>query len=383
MKDNLFARTLKKMGIYQEGKMDISFFSFVIILLAIGLVMLFSASYAYCYAQFGDSYKFIVRQAAFAVVGVIAMLILSRINCDFYRKLSVIIYGISVVLLVLVLALPPMQAGMEHKRWLVIGSFSFQPSEIGKFAIILLFSHLIAKYNKRMGELKFVATLIGLLGLVCGLVVVETHLSATVLMLFIGIVLMIVGGLAVKYMVGGFIAAGTAVALIVITGLVGYAASRFQYWLDPWADATGAGYQTIQSLLAIGSGGLLGRGIGQSRQKYSWLPEPHNDFIFSIVCEELGLIGAMVIVILFCLLVWRGFTIAMHSPSKYKSLMAVGLTFQVALQAALNIMVVTNTIPNTGISLPFFSYGGTALVILLAEMGIVLSISRSANLEKV
>lgn len=383
MKDNLFARVLKKMGIYQEGKLDIGFFSLVIILLSIGLVMLFSASYAYCYAQFGDSYKFIVRQAIFAVIGVALMLFLSRIDCKVYRKFSLFIYILAVAMLVLVLALPPMQEGMEHKRWLVIGSFSFQPSEIGKFAIILLFSHLIAKYNKRMDNFKFVLCLVLLLGLVCGLVVVETHLSATVLMLLIGIILMIVGGLAVKYIIGGAIAAAGAVVLIVITGLVKYAASRFQYWLDPWADATGAGYQTIQSLLAIGSGGLFGRGIGQSRQKYSWLPEPHNDFIFSIVCEELGLIGAMIIIILFCLLVWRGFSIAMHSPSKYSSLMAVGLTFQVALQAALNIMVVTNTIPNTGISLPFFSYGGTALVILLAEMGIVLSISRSANLEKV
>ncbi|MBE6728815.1 MAG: putative lipid II flippase FtsW [Ruminococcaceae bacterium] len=363
--------------------MDIGFLSLVLILLSVGLVMLFSASYAYCYAQYGDSYHFIVRQAIFAVAGVLIMLFVSRIDCNILRKFSPFIYIISVIMLVLVLALPPMQEGMEHKRWLVIGSFSFQPSEIAKFSIILLFSHLIARNHKRMGDIRFIGFLILLLALVCGLVVVETHLSATVLMLVIGIVLMIVGGMAVKYIIGGGIIAAVGVALIVITGLVDYAASRFQYWIDPWADATGKGYQTIQSLLAIGSGGLLGRGIGQSRQKYSWLPEPHNDFIFSIVCEELGLIGALAIIILFCLLVWRGFNIAMHSPSKYSSLMAVGLTFQVALQAALNMMVVTNTIPNTGISLPFFSYGGTALLILLAEMGIVLSISRSANLEKV
>lgn len=383
MKDNLLAKVLKKMGIYQEGKLDIQFLSFVLILLSIGIVMLFSASYAYCYAQYGNSYHFIIRQAIFAVIGVIVMLVLSRIDCRVYRKFSVVLYIISAIMLAVVLALPPMQEGMEHKRWLVIGSFSFQPSEIAKFAIILLFSHLIAKNYKRMGELKFIAILLFLLAVICGLVVVETHLSATILILLIGVVLMIVGGMAVKYIVGGVIAAVGGVAVIVVTGLVKYAMSRFQYWLDPWADATGKGYQTIQSLLAIGSGGLLGRGIGQSRQKYSWLPEPHNDFIFSIVCEELGLIGALVIIALFCALVWRGFKIAMHSPDKYSSLMAVGLTFQVALQAALNIMVVTNTIPNTGISLPFFSYGGTALLILLAEMGIVLSISRSSSLEKV
>ncbi|MBQ9919370.1 MAG: FtsW/RodA/SpoVE family cell cycle protein, partial [Clostridia bacterium] len=170
--------------------------------------------------------------------------------------------------------------------------------------------------------------------------------------------------------------------LMITTGIVGYGSDRFKYWLDPWADARGKGYQTIQSLLAIGSGGLLGRGFGLSRQKYLWEPEPHNDFIFAIVCEELGLIGAMVIILLFCALVWRGFMIAMRATDKFGTLMAVGLTFQVGLQAILNILVVTNTIPNTGISLPFFSYGGTALILLMAQMGIVLSISRSSNIEK-
>ena len=383
MREGLYAKLLKKMGIYREGKLDFGFLSLVLILLSIGLVMLFSASYAYSYARFDNSYHFIVRQAIFAVVGIVAMFALSRIDVKVYRKLAVPIYVVAIVLLVLVLALPPMVEGMEHKRWLVLGPITFQPSEIAKFAIIALFSHLIAKYHKLMSNFKFVITLLFILAVVCGLVVVETHLSATVLILFIGVVLMIVGGLAIRYIVMGAGVAVTAVVLFVVTGLVDYASSRFTYWLDPWSDAAGKGYQTIQSLLAIGSGGLLGRGIGQSRQKYSWLPEPHNDFIFAIVSEELGLIGAMIIVILFCLLIWRGFVIAMHSPDKFSSLMAVGLSFQVALQAALNIMVVTNTIPNTGISLPFFSYGGTALLILMAEMGIVLSISRSCNNKKV
>ena len=383
MREGLYCKLLKKMGIYREGKLDFGFLSLILILLSIGLVMLFSASYAYSYARFGNSYHFIVRQVVFAVVGVVVMFALSRIDVKVYRKLAVPIYIIAIILLVLVLALPPMKEGMDHKRWLVLGPITFQPSEIAKFAIITLFSHLIAKYHKLMSNFKFVITLLFILAVVCGLVVVETHLSATILILFIGVVLMIVGGLAVKYIIMGLGVGVTAVFLFVVTGLVEYASSRFTYWLDPWSDAAGKGYQTIQSLLAIGSGGLLGRGIGQSRQKYSWLPEPHNDFIFAIVSEELGLIGAMIIVILFCLLIWRGFVIAMHSPDKFSSLMSVGLSFQVALQAALNIMVVTNTIPNTGISLPFFSYGGTALIILLAEMGIVLSISRSANLEKV
>ena len=383
MREGLYAKLLKKMGIFREGKLDMGFLSLVLVLLSIGLVMLFSASYAYSYARFNNSYHFIIRQAIFAVVGVVIMFALSRVDVKVYRKMAIPLYVISIALLVLVLALPPMVEGMDHKRWLVLGPITFQPSEIAKFAIITLFAHLIAKYHKRMDKFKFVMTLLLLLAGVCGLVVIETHLSATILILFIGVVLMIVGGLAVKYIVMGAGVAVGAVILVVVTGVVDYASSRFTYWLDPWADASGSGYQTIQSLLAIGSGGLLGRGIGQSRQKYSWLPEPHNDFIFAIVSEELGLIGAMIIVILFCLLIWRGFVIAMHSPDKFSSLMAVGLSFQVALQAALNIMVVTNTIPNTGISLPFFSYGGTALIILLAEMGVVLSISRSANLEKV
>ena len=383
MREGLYAKLLKKMGIYREGKLDMGFLSLVLVLLSIGLVMLFSASYAYSYARFNNSYHFIIRQAIFAVVGVVIMFALSRVDVKVYRKMAIPLYVVSIALLVLVLALPPMVEGMDHKRWLVLGPITFQPSEIAKFAIITLFAHLIAKYHKRMDKFKFVMTLLLLLAGVCGLVVIETHLSATILILLIGVVLMIVGGLAVKYIVMGAGVAVGAVILVVVTGVVDYASSRFTYWLDPWADASGSGYQTIQSLLAIGSGGLLGRGIGQSRQKYSWLPEPHNDFIFAIVSEELGLIGAMIIVILFCLLIWRGFVIAMHSPDKFSSLMAVGLSFQVALQAALNIMVVTNTIPNTGISLPFFSYGGTALIILLAEMGVVLSISRSANLEKV
>ena len=171
-------------------------------------------------------------------------------------------------------------------------------------------------------------------------------------------------------------------ALLIVSGVINYGSDRLKYWRDPWLDPVGKGFQTIQSLLAIGSGGIMGRGIGQSRQKYLWLPEPHNDFIFAIVCEELGLVGAMVVVLLFALLVWRGFTIAMRAPDKFGSLLAIGLTFQVGLQAMLNIFVVTNTIPNTGISLPFFSYGGTSLVLLLAEMGIVLSVSRGSNIDK-
>ena len=372
----------KSFSFKQEGKLDITFLSLVLILLSIGLVMLFSASYAYSYTYFGNSYKFISRQAIFAVIGVALMLIISRIDYHILKKFSWIIYIFTIGLLVAVLLLPPMSDELNVKRWIAIGSFSFQPSEIAKFAIIVIFAAWLSANGEKIKKFKYVVWMVFLLGAVCALVVSEPHLSATVLIFAIGIVLLIVGGIQKRWIFAGAGLGVSGLLFLVFSGIISYGSDRIKFWLDPWADPSGSGYQTIQSLLAIGSGGLLGRGIGQSRQKYLWVPEPHNDFIFSIVCEELGLIGAMVIIVLFCALVWRGFTIAMRSKDKFGTLLAIGLTFQVGLQAILNILVITNTIPNTGISLPFFSYGGTALVILLAEMGVVLSVSRSSSIEK-
>ena len=375
-------KTEKKNRILLSGKLDVSFLSFVMILLTIGLVMLFSASYAYSYEYYNNSYRFILKQAALGGVGVIAMLVISKIDYHILRKFSWIVYAITFVMLVVLLMIPPMVKGMNVKRWMIIGPINFQPSEIAKFAIVLLFSSLIAANYKQMRDFKFVAIMILILGVTCGLVAAEPHLSATILIFLIGIVIMVIGGLQMRYIIGGALLGAGGVAFAIMTNLISYGSDRIKYWFDPWLDAKGKGFQTIQSLLAIGSGGILGRGIGQSRQKYLWVPEPHNDFIFSIVCEELGLIGAIVIIVLFALLVWRGFVIAMRAPDRFGSLLAIGLTFQVGLQAMLNIWVVTNTIPNTGISLPFFSYGGTSLLILLAEMGIVLSVSRTSNIEK-
>lgn len=375
----------KKDGFIQNGKLDITFLSFVLILLTVGLVMLFSASYAYSYEHYGTSYKFIVKQSFFAVGGIVAMLMFSKVDYHIWRKFSWLIYFVTLGFLVFLLISPPMVSGMSVKRWFAVGPLSFQPSEIAKFAIVILFSTLITANQKLMSSWKFIVFLFILLGITCGLVMLEPHLSATLLIAAIGVVLIYVGGLNRKVVIGGIIIAAVGIAVVIVTqstGFISYGADRIKYWLDPWADATGEGFQTIQSLLAIGSGGVLGRGIGMSRQKYLWVPEPHNDFIFSIVCEELGLIGAVIIILLFALLVWRGFTIAMRASDKFGSMLAIGLTFQVGLQAMLNIWVVTNTIPNTGISLPFFSYGGTSLLILLAEMGIVLSVSRGANIEK-
>jgi cell division protein FtsW len=372
----------RKSSAIQRGKFDITFFALVLILQTIGLVMLFSASYAYSYEHFGNSYKFISRQALFAFVGIFIMFVVSYIDYHLLKKIAWMFFVSIIIVLFILLVMPPMLKGTDVKRWFVIGGFSFQPSELAKLAIVILFASLISANFKQIRDLKFIGVLISILIGTCALIALEPHLSATILVFAIGIVLLIIGGLPKRYIFGGIGAGVGCVILVVVTGLISYAGDRLAYWLDPWSDASGKGFQTIQSLLAIGSGGILGRGIGNSRQKYLWVPEPHNDFIFSIVCEELGLVGAVIIIILFCLLIWRGFYIAMHSPDKFGSLLAVGLTCQVGLQAMLNIWVVTNTIPNTGISLPFFSYGGTSLIILLAEMGVVLSVSRSASIEK-
>ncbi len=368
--------------IFIGGKMDLTFLFLLLIILTVGLVMLFSASYIYADTHYNNSYYFITKQATFAVVGVILMLLVSKIDYHFIRKFAIPFYLLMVVFLIIMLILPPMVAGTSVKRWFSIGPINFQPSELAKFAVILMLAHLISANQKLMKTFKFGIIFLGLVvGVVCVLVLLEPHLSATILIFLIGAVMIIVGGVKLRYVFFclGAVATG---AVIVLSGVISYAQDRITYWLDPWSAPTGEGYQTIQSLLSIGSGGWLGRGLGQSRQKYLWVPEPHNDFIFAIVCEELGFIGAMIIIILFCLLMWRGFVIAMKAPDKFGSLMALGLTFQVGLQMALNVLVVTNTIPNTGISLPFFSYGGTSLIILLVEMGIILSISRSCNTEK-
>ena len=366
-------------GIFISGKMDLTFFFLLMIILLTGLVMLFSASYVFAYTNYGNNYYFIAKQAIFAVGGVLLMLLVSRIDYHILRKLAVPFYLVMVIFLTVMLILPPMVAGSGVKRWFSVGPINFQPSEFAKFAVILLLAHLIAANQKLMKSFKFgFLFLLSLVGVVCVLVVLEPHLSATILIFIIGIVMMFVGGTKLSHLsIIGIIGAGGVAALL--SGVIKYAEDRITFWLDPWAAPRGEGYQTIQSLLAVGTGGLWGKGLGQSRQKYLWVPEPHNDFIFSIVCEELGLIGALIIILLFCFLMWRGFVIAMRAPDKFGSLLALGLTFQVGLQMALNVLVVTNTIPNTGISLPFFSYGGTSLVILLLEMGVILSISRMSN----
>ncbi len=364
-----------------RGNIDVTFLVLVLLLLTFGLVMMFSASYAYAYYRMDDSFYYIKRQLLFAVGGLGVMIFLAYFDYRWWRKLALPVFAASILMLVVVLFMPERNGA---KRWIELGPLTFQPSEIAKFAVILMFASMVALYGEKMRSFRYgILPFAAVLGAVAALMVLEPHLSGTILILSIGAVMMFVGGTDLKWFLLLLCVLVAAVGIVVlIPGVIEYAQSRFQYWLDPFSDAQGKGFQTIQSLLAIGSGGFMGLGLGNSRQKYLYIPEPQNDFVFSIVCEELGFVGAAIIVILFALLVWRGFVIAIRAKDKFGSMLAVGLTTQVGLQALLNIAVVTNTIPNTGISLPFFSYGGSALIMLLAQMGVVLSVSRQAALEK-
>ena len=371
-------RRIKK----KKNPIDLPLLTLVLVLLTIGLVMLFSASYATAYYNEGNSFAFISRQLLWAIMGVVVMFIVSRIDYRIFHRLAFPILLVTIALLVLVLFMPPING---CRRWIFIGSIAnIQPSEIAKFAITIMFAQLATTFGEKMKTFRFgVLPFLVILGIIGALMVLEPHLSGTVIIMCIGLSIMLVGGTKIRWFaIGGIIIVAAIACAIMIPGVVEYAMSRIEFWLHPENDPLGSGFQTLQSLYAIGSGGLLGLGLGNSRQKYMYLPESENDFIFAIVCEELGFIGAAIILILFALLIWRGFVIAMKAQDKFGCLIAVGLTVQVGLQALLNVAVVTNTIPNTGISLPFFSYGGSSLLMLLAQVGVLLSISRNANIEK-
>ena len=360
--------------------LDLPFLCILLLLLSLGLLMLFSAGYAVALYRRGDAYTYIRPQLLFAALGLAAMYAASLVDYHIWHKLAWPIMGLSLLLLVIVLFMPEYNG---CKRWILLpGLGTLQPSEIAKFAVVLVFSHIISLNHDRMqgfaaGVLPFGI----LLGLVAVLMLLEPHLSGTLLILSIGAVLMFVGGTGLRWfaLAGGLGVGAVFAAVLALPQLVPYAADRLSSWRDPFADPLGEGHQTIQSLYAIASGGVAGLGLGNSRQKYLYVPEPQNDFIFSILCEELGFVGAALVIFLFLLLLLRGITLAVRARDKFGALLVVGFVVQVVLQAILNIAVVTNTIPNTGISLPFFSSGGTSLLMLLGEMGIVLSVSRQTD----
>lgn len=360
--------------------LDVPFLAILLLLLCYGLLMLFSAGYAVALYRRGDAYTYIRPQLLFAALGVAAMYAASLVDYHIWHKLAWPMMALSLVLLCIVLLMPEYNG---CKRWIVLpGLGTLQPSEIAKFSVVLVFSHIISLNHDRMKTFATGVLPFGLiLGMVTVLMLLEPHLSGTLLILGIGAVLMFVGGTGLKWfgIAGGIGVAGIAAAVVLLPELVPYATDRLASWQNPFADPLGEGHQTIQSLYAIASGGAAGLGLGNSRQKYLYVPEPQNDFIFSILCEELGFIGAALVMVLFLLLLLRGMAIAVRARDKFGALLVVGFVVQVILQAVLNIAVVTNTIPNTGISLPFFSSGGTSLLMLLGEMGIVLSVSRQMD----
>ena len=364
-----------------KGRPDLAFLGLVLILLVFGLIMMFSASYANAYYYENNSYHYITRQLIWAAMGLAAMVFFAAWDYHVWHKFAWLAFGVTVVLLILVYFMP---ARNDAHRWIFIAGQQFQPTEVAKFSIVLLFSHIISINYDKMGTFRYGILPFGIiLVLYAVLIIFEPHVSATALIILLGAFMIFIGGVKLKWFA---IAGGGGAALVALAMLVPALNERIMYrvnvWRDPFLDPRGSGFQTIQSLYAIGSGGLLGTGIGNSRQKYLFLPEPQNDFVFAIVCEELGFIGAVLVILLFVLLIWQGFSIAVKARDRFGMLLAAGLTAQVGIQAILNVAVVTNTIPNTGISLPFFSYGGSSLLMLLAQMGIILSVSRQTAMEK-
>ena len=374
----LFAKEDRRRIFPRGDNVDIPFLVLLLTVLAIGLTMLYSASYAQSLYDTGyrSSTRYLEKQAVSAVIGLGLMFVTSRIQADFWLKLSWPLYIASIALLMLVLFFGQTVNGA--KRWISIAGLQFQPSEIAKFTLILLLAKLTRSFGSdaktfRYGVLAFGAALLGILVPLA----LERHLSAVMLIGMVAVVMMFVAGTKMRWLLA---AAGGAVVFVVIyVSLLGYAGDRITAWFHPEADPGNTGYQILQSLYAIGSGGLFGLGLGKSKQKYLYLPFQYNDYIFAVVCEELGFAGAVCILALFAMLILRGYWIALKARDRFSTVFAAGLITQIAVQTLLNVGVVTNLLPSTGVALPFFSYGGTALAVNLAEMGILLSISRYRN----
>lgn len=357
------------------GVIDLPYFFLTLLLVAVGLIVLLSASYARAYHVTGNSASYFTSQLVFALMGVAAMLFVSRVPYDWYRKFYRVIFAVTVLLLAAVLLVGTNVNGAT--RWINLGFTQFQPSEIAKFSLIVTLSVIMSRCRDEIKSLRVFFLCAGSLVLIAVLLILEPHFSATIIIASLCFCMMAVGGVNWKYLGLVMAVGGAGLLLLLLTG--GYTSERITAWLDPESDPLDSGLQILQSEYAIGSGGLLGLGLGKGRQKYLYLPEEHNDYIFAIACEELGFIGAVAILLLFALLILRGYWIAIHAQDRFSMLLGMGLTTLLALQVLLNVAVVTNLLPATGISLPFFSSGGTALIMQLAECGIVLNISRSIS----
>jgi cell division protein FtsW len=369
-----------------KSGIDRSMFVIIVVMLCFGTVMVFSASFAYALEKTGDSYYYIKKQLQWSALGLFAMFVASRVEYRIIRKFVVPAFIVVLGLLALVPFFGISQG--QATRWITIGPVRFQPTELMKIALVLFLALFFDTFKERIADKNFITSSIwstfipiGILAVVCVLIVLENHVSGTIIMFLIGMVVIFVGGgKKIWFAISG---GAAAVLVLVVIFFTDYAKTRLDMWINPQNySAIDEIWQTNQGLYAVGSGGFLGVGLGNSLQKHMFVSQPQNDFIFAIICEELGFVGALAVIALFVLFMWRGFVIALKAPDTFSSLVVVGIVGKVIIQAILNIAVVTNTIPNTGISLPFFSYGGSSLSILLAEMGVILSISRFSYQQK-
>lgn len=377
-------KILKRIKI--EGSIDLTLIVSVILLSAFGTLMVFSAGGAYAYARYGDSAYFVKKQIIWLLLGLFVMLVASKIPTRIYKKSTPYLYVITILLLILVLVVG--LVGNGAKRWISIGPITIQPSEIAKISIILMLAYYFSKYEAMALEEKSKAgifkygtlfpALIFLIPII--LVMLQKHLSCIIILGLIGLSMTVAAGVNLRY-ISGFCAAG-GIGIGALAIFTDYTKERITVWRNPEAYKLTGGWQTLQGLMAIGSGGLFGVGFGNSVMKHCYVSEPANDMIFAILCEETGLLGALTTMFLFFILILRGIKISLKSADVFSRLVAFGISAKMAIQVLLNIAVVTNTIPNTGISLPFFSYGGSSLLMIFFEMGMLLSISRKARISK-
>ena len=380
-----------KITFFTKGTIDYTILVVTILLLCLGIIMVLSASAPSSLSESGNSYNYVIRQGIAAIAGLVAMFVLSTVDYRIYRKLKWVIYIVMLVLLFMV-SVAGMDAG-GARRWINIAGFNFQPSEVAKIGFILVFASYLSdmKEANKMKNIWFgcIKPLVMLLPIIVAIFILQNHFSATFIICAITLVQMFVAGTRISHLllVGGVGAIGLLGGLKIKDFMQGgkaeqsggFRSTRIQTWLDPFSDPTGDGWQIIQSLYAIGSGGLFGLGLGNSKQKYLYLPEPHNDFIFAVLAEELGFFGCIIVILLFIIFIWRGIVIAIKAPDNFGSLIAIGIVTMIGLQALINIAVVTGAMPVTGMPLPFFSYGGTAILVNFATVGILLNISKSCN----
>ncbi len=404
---NLREYVKQKGGLWATGSIDVMFFAFLLLIVVIGLVMLYSASYVYSYYQFNDSGVYFRKQLRNALIGLVLMLVVSRVNYRIFEDIGALGGTALAWLLLLIARIMPAHNG-THRHIYITETLQFQPSDLAKFTLILTLAALLTKYHSRIVSKKplqsplLAARINHAVGrpffndslppiLICGvviavyagLVLLGSHLSGTILILCIGVTMLFLGEVRGKWFVCGGVAAVAAFLIAIKTNLLkSYMSERIQAFVDKDFEPLGARWQINQALYAIGSGGLFGKGLGNSTMKHLYVSEPQNDMIFSIVVEELGLVGAALILVVFALLIWRGVVVGINCPHRYGALLAMGFVFQLGIQVVLNILVATDTVPNTGISLPFFSYGGTAIIVMLVQMGVVLGVSRDARIRR-